>query len=664
KAGDVIALGPYLVKLSNAAGAAASASISDEPLASPLSDLLTPAPTPEEPGPLASISADLSAHLTPPPEAASGDSADFLLDVADDSPPAEALVLDQSGTSGDMGHGSSISEESSTRAGGPKLKVYLTFPPGSANHETFEIIKNEVAIGRGSECDIILKDKKSSRKHTIIRRAGTQFTVQDTGTTNGTFVNGERIETKEIESGDKIRIGGTEFEFKAINPDFEAQAQNFASVPVEEVPPIDDPAMDAALPMEVPANNSNSPELLQQAPLVPSDQQFAGIPGIAGIPGTGGAAQSNSLLAKFRAMPKQRQLIYGAVGLAAVYFLLLYEDTETLITGAKNGQAPVAQGSGAPVLTFESLSPQQKVFIASQHTLAFDLYKNREYEKSLFEIQKIFQLVPDYKDSREIERYAQEGKRKLEALEEEKRQKEELARLKAKVTELLSQVSPLMEKKQYEQAKNSLSEILAIDPDNAQVALWQKEIQDFEDLKASAEQESKVQSELNKRGWDVYSAAAALRKKGKCHSAMRVSRSIANVGALDRKLMRKAKGLIAECNTFIASKRDPILASAEELEQAGDLGGAFKKYQLASRVDPPHPDGPKGMERVRGVLHEKARLLYTEAVLSESYSDFVNAKKRFKEILAGTPDDDVYFERAKRKLSNYIQIGEAAEGGS
>ena len=55
---------------------------------------------------------------------------------------------------------------------------------------------------------------------------------------------------------------------------------------------------------------------------------------------------------------------------------------------------------------------------------------------ALFEIEKIFALIPDYKDSREIERYAKEGKRKLEAQEEEKRKKEAEEKLKLQIAAL------------------------------------------------------------------------------------------------------------------------------------------------------------------------------------------------------------------------------------
>ena len=57
---------------------------------------------------------------------------------------------------------------------------------------------------------------------------------------------------------------------------------------------------------------------------------------------------------------------------------------------------------------------------------------------------------------------------------------------------------------------------------------------------------------------------------------------------------------------------------------------------------------------MRGILHDRAKSIYTEAVLAESYSDFVVAKKKFKEVLEVSPVDDIYRQRAERKLSKYF----------
>ncbi len=62
------------------------------------------------------------------------------------------------------------------------------------------------------------------------------------------------------------------------------------------------------------------------------------------------------------------------------------------------------------------LSPEQTAFIENQHSIAFELFRTRQYDKAILEIRKIFTLVNDYKDSREIERYALENQKRLDQM--------------------------------------------------------------------------------------------------------------------------------------------------------------------------------------------------------------------------------------------------------
>ena len=74
-------------------------------------------------------------------------------------------------------------------------------------------------IGRDEESDIIFDDPGISRRHSEIRVTTDgphlQATVRDLGSTNGTFVNGERISSQRLEQGDRITIGRTTVTYHA-----------------------------------------------------------------------------------------------------------------------------------------------------------------------------------------------------------------------------------------------------------------------------------------------------------------------------------------------------------------------------------------------------------------------------------------------------------------
>lgn len=65
----------------------------------------------------------------------------------------------------------------------------------------------ELVIGRSSDLDMVLIEDMVSRKHAKISLAPGQITISDLGSTNGTFVNGEKVKRARLKEGDRILIG-------------------------------------------------------------------------------------------------------------------------------------------------------------------------------------------------------------------------------------------------------------------------------------------------------------------------------------------------------------------------------------------------------------------------------------------------------------------------
>ena len=65
----------------------------------------------------------------------------------------------------------------------------------------------DVVIGRSSEGDLVLVEDMVSRKHAKVTLASTGITIADLGSTNGTFVNGEKVRRAQLKEGDRILIG-------------------------------------------------------------------------------------------------------------------------------------------------------------------------------------------------------------------------------------------------------------------------------------------------------------------------------------------------------------------------------------------------------------------------------------------------------------------------
>lgn len=65
----------------------------------------------------------------------------------------------------------------------------------------------QVVIGRSSELDMVLVEDMVSRKHAKITMGDGKIMIEDLGSTNGTFVNGEKIKQARLKEGDRILIG-------------------------------------------------------------------------------------------------------------------------------------------------------------------------------------------------------------------------------------------------------------------------------------------------------------------------------------------------------------------------------------------------------------------------------------------------------------------------
>ncbi|MGD0715860.1 MAG: FHA domain-containing protein [Gaiellaceae bacterium] len=80
----------------------------------------------------------------------------------------------------------------------------------------FELDSVEVTVGRGGQNDVVLEgDEFASSRHVRFEPRSDGVWVQDLGSTNGTFVNGARIdESCRLDPGDVVRVGETNLRFE------------------------------------------------------------------------------------------------------------------------------------------------------------------------------------------------------------------------------------------------------------------------------------------------------------------------------------------------------------------------------------------------------------------------------------------------------------------
>jgi hypothetical protein len=76
-------------------------------------------------------------------------------------------------------------------------------------------LDGDVVLGRGDHAEIRLEDPFASARHARIYEQGNILVVEDLGSTNGTYLNEELLETpRPLHPGDRVRIGDSEFAFE------------------------------------------------------------------------------------------------------------------------------------------------------------------------------------------------------------------------------------------------------------------------------------------------------------------------------------------------------------------------------------------------------------------------------------------------------------------
>ena len=76
-------------------------------------------------------------------------------------------------------------------------------------------VNGDVTLGRDETADLQLPDKTISRRHAALRLEGETAVVTDLGSSNGTFVNGTRIDDPtRLREGDSLQMGATVLEVR------------------------------------------------------------------------------------------------------------------------------------------------------------------------------------------------------------------------------------------------------------------------------------------------------------------------------------------------------------------------------------------------------------------------------------------------------------------
>ncbi|MGA2498322.1 MAG: FHA domain-containing protein [Tepidisphaeraceae bacterium] len=106
------------------------------------------------------------------------------------------------------------------------IQVVLVMFRSDGERRSFSLPRTITVVGRREDCDLRIPLAEVSRKHCRIINENDTLRVEDLGSSNGTFVNGERAQEAAINAGDTLAIGPVTFvvQVNGVPADDEIQA--------------------------------------------------------------------------------------------------------------------------------------------------------------------------------------------------------------------------------------------------------------------------------------------------------------------------------------------------------------------------------------------------------------------------------------------------------
>jgi pSer/pThr/pTyr-binding forkhead associated (FHA) protein len=519
-----------------------------------------------------------------------------------------------------------------------------------APYDRYVIKDDEVYIGRDPEkCQIVLNDPEVSGVHSVIKKSNISCVLEDLKSSNGTLLNGVRINSSNISNNDEFIIGSTSFTVHVKSDLLEEESGNLMPVDLNQEKEVEE-VIDAGM-------DFNDGEDVEG--------EVEGID--FGSEAAESAPKKSSLFSKdmLKDPQKRKKVLYIAVGLMMLWMFLGEDEVPKKKTkknnkeksrllknkqDSKDNASTKSKAKGK----VKKLTPQEQEEVEAVYQLAKELYRTGKYKEAMFELNKIFAITPDYKEALSINQLAKQGLARLEELEK-KRQKELMRKQRdAKVKELLSKAKKSVAEKKVSLSEELFSRIAELDPENYEVTSlkmelesWKKEQERIALEKAQKKAERDRQVRALKPGKTYY-------LKKEWHSAILKLEEFLRIKEMDEDLVKDASTMLAKAKDNLNSKINPMVGKAKSLREGQDLKGAYETYSRILKVDPTHEEALNEMNSIRETLELRAKRVYREGIIAESLSLFSNAKEKFQEVQQISPSDSSYYKKATEKLKEYL----------
>lgn len=504
----------------------------------------------------------------------------------------------------------------------PMLRISY---PDTSENETLKLEGQVWTAGRDSDAEIQLHNPKISRKHFELNRNQDGYFITDLGSSNGTYLNGQRLaphEPTRLSSGDVLRTLDIEisFEIKAANlPVATAQPLSFSGQQWMV------PAPWQQLPSEFEATVLNSKVFLEETP--------------------------KGLIPKLKSFDWKKNKVRVALGALGLLFVFLF------FSGPESpkGSTDAASSSSDHIPIFDNLSPEQKMAVKDSLSLARNLYVQGKYSLCLAEIAKLHETVPFYDNSKELESFCIQGHELTQRKLDNDRKEAEKAMVEQKILDVTSDCKEKFDTKgEVDEVRQCLAEAIELNPEHPliveQIQRAEDRIREKETLaQQRIERAQRINSTLV-----ILSKANRLRDSGKLAKAKKEYAKFLDISSASLTSQRaEAKRELASVTSELSKKVGLLMDKCKAFGEANKLKDAYKACDEALKEDPSIKDAKELKEKYLAGLRREMKAIYEDARLEESLGNLETAKEKWKRIREEDLEFDSYHKNSTIKLRQY-----------
>lgn len=502
--------------------------------------------------------------------------------------------------------------------------------------KSHQITEEIFYVGRDEDNNIVLNHARVSRRQFKVTKVVDKYFLQDLGSINGTFLNGNKVSSSDpiqLISGDIITILDFKISFELRDLEFKkkfkqmqelaplAPQENYLANIVPTALPISyQPQSFMATTGDPAINTENNPEEEVES------LNFFGLE----IPLTG----KN----KFRL----------GIGLLA-FVVLLYG-----LSGNKSTEQTDPKSDEKPVDPFSKLSTEDQNYIKHTYSLAKNLFMKGEYSLAQSEILKLHEKIPKYEDSQDLEKYitlaieAQKQSELHEKIENEKRETEE------KIQNIVKHCSQLVTNTTtMEELTECLGPALELNPEHPDLVALKLQVNKFAEEREIKAKEKEVYDGEVKQLKEQFLAAMKLAELDPLKGVPALE-EVMNSNLPDpEKLKEKARKQISLINNDVKTKISKAIDKSKSFADTGNLKDAIINLETAYRLDPENDQIKTEIEKYTNELRKKMQLIYQEAIVDENIGNVESAKEKWRKILEQDVSNGEYYQKSQIKLKKY-----------